>query len=54
MKRIAGLTILFLMVLGAGTAVAQPNNLDLRVDGIGAVSAPLQIVLLLRSCRRSS
>src|ERR1041385_3822728 len=23
------------------------NNLDLRVDGIGAVSAPLQIVLLL-------
>jgi flagellar biosynthesis protein FliP len=46
-RRIAGLTILFLMVLGAGSSVAQTNNLDLRVDGIGAVSAPLQIVLLL-------
>jgi flagellar biosynthetic protein FliP len=46
-RRIAGLTILFLMVLGAGTSIAQTNNLDLRVDGIGAVSAPLQIVLLL-------
>ena len=46
-RRIAGLTILFLMVVGAGTSFAQTNNLDLRVDGIGAVSAPLQIVLLL-------
>ncbi len=47
-RRIAGLTILFLMVAGAMTPLAaQPNNLDLRVDGIGAVSAPLQIVLLL-------
>ena len=25
----------------------MPNNLDIQVDGIGAVSAPLQIVLLL-------
>ena len=25
----------------------MPNALDIRVDGIGAVSAPLQIVLLL-------
>src|SRR5919107_909670 len=25
----------------------MPNNLDLQIDGIGAVSAPLQIVLLL-------
>ena len=24
-----------------------PNALDIRLDGIGAVSAPLQIVLLL-------
>ena len=47
-RRIAGLTITFLMVLGSGsTALAQTNNLDLRVDGIGSVSAPLQIVLLL-------
>ena len=47
-RRTVGLTILFLMVLGATSAsAAAPNNLDLRVDGIGSVSAPLQIVLLL-------
>jgi flagellar biosynthetic protein FliP len=46
-RRIGGLTILFVMVFGVGASFAQANNLDLRVDGIGAVSAPLQIVLLL-------
>jgi flagellar biosynthetic protein FliP len=47
-RRIALSTITFLMVLGSGsTAFAQANNLDLRVDRIGSVSAPLQIVLLL-------
>jgi flagellar biosynthetic protein FliP len=47
-RRIAGLTTAFLVILGsASTALAQTNNLDVRVDGIGSVSAPLQIVLLL-------
>jgi flagellar biosynthetic protein FliP len=38
-----------LMVLAtAAPALAQaPSRLDLRIDGVGAVSAPLQLVLLL-------
>lgn len=37
-----------LLALTPGLSYAQaPNNLDLRIDGIGAISAPLQIVLLL-------
>lgn len=36
------------VVLSAATAVAaQPSQLDLRVDGVGAVSAPLQVVIFL-------
>jgi flagellar biosynthetic protein FliP len=37
-----------IMVAATVTAAAQPpQRLDLRVDGVGSVSAPLQIVLLL-------
>jgi flagellar biosynthetic protein FliP len=40
---------LALLVLGAATLHAQqpPRQLDLKIEGVGAVSAPLQIVLLL-------
>src|SRR5216684_4243898 len=42
------LTTLALVALSSGAVrAAQPGSLDLRVDGIGAVSAPLQIVFLL-------
>jgi flagellar biosynthetic protein FliP len=48
MRRVLLLTAIFVVALGVGTSFAQqPTNLDLRVDGIGTVSAPLQIVLLL-------
>jgi flagellar biosynthesis protein FliP len=48
MRRVLILTAIFVVALGVGSSfAAQPNNVDLRVDGIGAVSAPLQIVLLL-------
>jgi flagellar biosynthesis protein FliP len=48
-RRIAASTILaILMLLAVETAVlAQPTKVDLRVDGIGTVSAPLQIVLAM-------
>jgi len=38
-----------LLALGAVTVYAQqpPKQIDLKVDGVGAVSVPLQIVLLL-------
>lgn len=37
-----------LVVLGsAGLAAQQPSQLDLQVDGIGSVSAPLQVVIFL-------
>ena len=37
-----------LMLLASATLSAQPpQRLDLRVDGVGSVSAPLQVVLLL-------
>lgn len=36
------------VALSATTALAmQPSQLDLRVDGVGAVSAPLQVVIFL-------
>lgn len=36
------------VALSATTAAAmQPSQLDLRVDGVGAVSAPLQVVIFL-------
>lgn len=38
-----------LVVLGAGVTVyaQQPQRLDLKIDGVGSISAPLQVVLLL-------
>jgi flagellar biosynthesis protein FliP len=39
---------LAILVVAAGPAAgAQPSSVELNVDGVGAVSAPLQIVLLL-------
>ena len=47
-RAVALLAALAIVVLAEGSVhAAAPNALDLRVDGIGSVSAPLQIVLLL-------
>jgi flagellar biosynthetic protein FliP len=44
----AGAFIVLLFVLGAaGLHAAQPTDLTVKVDGIGSVSAPLQIVLVM-------
>ena len=45
MKRLA--IALGLVVLAATPAWAQPEKLNMTIDGVGSVSAPLQIVLLL-------
>jgi flagellar biosynthetic protein FliP len=51
MKRrvaIVWVVTLAIVLLGTATVFAQqPRQLDLKVEGVGAVSAPLQIVLLL-------
>ncbi|HVC21265.1 MAG TPA: flagellar type III secretion system pore protein FliP [Vicinamibacterales bacterium] len=50
MKRPGGLVALafgVLLAVPAAAAAAPPQNLNLKIDGIGTVSAPLQIVLLL-------
>lgn len=51
MKRLLAVSIVLAAVLAAAPAVAQqagaPQRLDLTLDGVGKVSAPLQIVLLL-------
>ena len=40
--------VLTLMLLASSAAVyAQPSDVNLNIDGVGTVSAPLQIVLLL-------
>ena len=59
MKRLTlVLLVVALVALASPAAAAQPApNLDVTIDGVGRVSAPLQIVLLLTllaSCRRSS
>jgi flagellar biosynthetic protein FliP len=42
------LTVLALVLLGTSTLLAAPPSvLDLKVDGVGAVSAPLQVVIFL-------
>jgi len=49
-KRPGGLVALafgVLLAVPAAAAAAPPQNLNLKIDGIGTVSAPLQIVLLL-------
>ena len=44
MKKIVPLVIAGLIVGWAVDVNAQPSNLDLDIDGIGSVSAPLQLV----------
>ena len=39
--------VLFVFVLTAPLAAQTPNRVDVSIDGVGNVSAPLQIVLLL-------
>src|SRR5690242_9149254 len=40
--------VLAMVVIGSVTVYAQPpRQIDLKVDGVGAVSVPLQIVILL-------
>jgi len=48
-RRVAWLVALLMLVGGVGVAAAQqpPERLDVNIDGVGTVSAPLQIVLLL-------
>lgn len=38
---------LVILLVSPVTVFAQPSQLDVRVDGVGAVSAPLQVVLFL-------
>ena len=46
-RRILSITAV-LVAVGAGPLLAaQPNSVDVRVDGIGTISAPLQVVLLM-------
>lgn len=47
-RRLASVLVTLAILLAApGTAFAQPSQLDVRVDGVGTVSAPLQVVLFL-------
>ncbi|MGE0864001.1 MAG: flagellar type III secretion system pore protein FliP, partial [Vicinamibacterales bacterium] len=36
-----------LLLASSATVLAQPSQLDVQVDGVGTVSAPLQVVLFL-------
>ncbi len=47
LARLAGLTGGLLVAAPALAAAAAPQNLQMKIDGVGTVSAPLQIVLLL-------
>jgi flagellar biosynthetic protein FliP len=48
LRALLPLTVLALLTLGSTTLFAAPQSvLDLKVDGVGAVSAPLQIVIFL-------
>jgi flagellar biosynthetic protein FliP len=40
-------TAVLMLLAGATLSAQPPQRLDLRVDGVGSVSAPLQVVLLL-------
>jgi flagellar biosynthesis protein FliP len=40
-------TAVALLLAPAAASAQAPQNLNLKVDGVGAVSAPLQIVVLL-------
>ena len=45
-RRLLGLSAALLLIGSAGLS-AQPSQLDVQVDGIGSVSAPLQVVIFL-------
>jgi flagellar biosynthetic protein FliP len=48
LRALLPLTLLAVLTLGSASLFAAPPSvLDLKVDGVGAVSAPLQIVLFL-------
>ena len=44
--RCAALTVLFLGIATVAVA-AEPGDLSVNIDGVGAISAPLQVVLML-------
>jgi flagellar biosynthetic protein FliP len=46
-RRTLGMTLLLLATAGSTRLVAAPDTFNVNVDGIGTVSAPLQIVVLL-------
>nr|MCU0257000.1 flagellar biosynthetic protein FliP [Vicinamibacterales bacterium] len=48
MKRLPlALAVVALLALVPGLAEAQPSQLEVNVDGVGQVSAPLQVVLVI-------
>ena len=46
-RRVLSITAVLVAVSAGPLLAAQPNSLDVRVDGIGSISAPLQVVLLM-------
>lgn len=46
-RRSIAAAALALVVFSGAVVAAQPSQIDLRVDGVGAVSAPLQVVIFL-------
>jgi flagellar biosynthetic protein FliP len=48
MKRLGLVALVALLVLGSGSAAyAAPEQLNVNIDGIGGISAPLQLVVVL-------
>jgi len=46
-RRILWITAVLVAVSAGPLLAAPPNSVDVRVDGIGSISAPLQVVLLM-------
>ena len=47
-RRLAGVALFVTMLLGSAVVVsAAPGDLNVKIDGIGSVSAPLQIVIVM-------
>jgi flagellar biosynthetic protein FliP len=49
MKRpaVVALVVIAMLMLAAPVLAQQPNRVDVDVDGVGSLSAPLQLVLML-------
>src|SRR4051795_2762802 len=48
MNRLRSAAVVLLILLGSGTAAyAAPDQLNVNIDGIGGISAPLQLVVVL-------